>query len=86
MPKVSEFFGILIAMYFSDHSPSHFHAIYAQYEAKIGIDPIRVIEGQLPRRVLSLVFEWAAIYQSELKEDWELARAHEQLKRIPPLE
>jgi len=26
MPRISEFFGIVIAMYYNDHSPPHFHA------------------------------------------------------------
>ena len=35
-------------MYFDEHNPQHFHAIYAGNEAQIGIDPIAVIEGRLP--------------------------------------
>jgi hypothetical protein len=33
MPLVSRFFGISIYMYFDDHNPPHFHAIYNEYEA-----------------------------------------------------
>jgi len=86
MPRISEFFGIVISMFYKDHAPPHFHAAFGQYEATIGIDPIRLNQGQLPRRVQSLVFEWAAMYQAELRENWELARAGVPLKRIPPLD
>lgn len=86
MPRVSEFFGISIYMYYRDHLPPHFHAIYAQHEAEIGIDPIRVLEGNLPRRVRSLVFEWAAMYQEELRINWELTRQRVPLQDVPPLE
>ncbi|MGA9351224.1 MAG: DUF4160 domain-containing protein [Anaerolineae bacterium] len=86
MPRISEFFGIAIYMYYKDHSPPHFHAIYAQYDAAVGIDPVEVLEGILPRRVQSLVFEWAAMYQDELQANWELARAGLPLQRIPSLE
>ena len=86
MPRISEFFGIAIYMYYKEHAPPHFHAIYAQYDAAIGIDPIEVMEGNLPQRVQSLVFEWAAMYQDELRANWELARAGQPLRRIPPLE
>jgi hypothetical protein len=86
MPRISEFFGIAIYMYYKDHVPPHFHTIYAQYEAMVGIDPVEVLEGILPRRVQSLVFEWAAMYQDELQANWKLARAGEPLQRIPPLE
>jgi hypothetical protein len=86
MPRVSEFYGIAVYMYYKEHAPPHFHAIYAQYDTEIGIDPIRLIEGSLPRRVQSMVFEWAAMYQTELRENWDLARAGMPLRKIPPLE
>ena len=35
MPEVTRFFGIVVRMYFSDHSPAHFHAEYGEYEALI---------------------------------------------------
>ena len=35
MPRLSEFYGIVIYMYFADHNPPHFHAIYAEHEAPI---------------------------------------------------
>lgn len=38
MPTISEFFGILILMYYNDHAPPHFHAKYAEYEALIRIE------------------------------------------------
>jgi hypothetical protein len=40
MPRISEFFGIAIYMYYKEHVPPHFHAIYAQYDAAIGVDPV----------------------------------------------
>jgi len=86
MPRISEFFGIVISMFYKEHAPPHFHAIYGQSEAMIGIDPIQVIKGELPRRVQSLVFEWAAMVQPELRMNWELAEAKEPLKHISPLE
>jgi hypothetical protein len=86
MPRISDFLGIAIYMYFSEHGAPHFHAIYGQYEAVIGIDPITILDGRLPNRVRSLVFEWAAIYQNELRENWRLAREGEPLQGIPSLE
>jgi hypothetical protein len=26
MPRISQFYGVVIYMYFNDHLPSHFHA------------------------------------------------------------
>ena len=55
MPRISEFLGIAIYMYFSEHAPPHFHAIYGQYEAEILIEDREVLKGRLPGRALSLV-------------------------------
>lgn len=70
----------------SKHSPPHFHAIYGQFEAEIIIENSEILKGKLPVRALSLVKEWARKYKEQLTQDWELARDHEELKRIPPLE
>ncbi|MBI5839457.1 MAG: DUF4160 domain-containing protein [Chloroflexi bacterium] len=86
MPRIAEFFGVVISMFYKEHAPPHFHAAYGQFEASVTIDPIQINKGQLPPRVKSLVFEWAAMYQQELRENWDLARKGEPLKKIPPLE
>jgi hypothetical protein len=86
MPRVSEFFGIVIAIYFGDHAPPHFHAKYAEFEASIAIDTLRVVEGSLPRRALALVLEWADEHREELRANWDRAVGGEPLQRIRPLE
>jgi len=73
-------------MFYNDHEPHHFHAIYGEYRALVGIDPIAVLHGELPRRATSLILEWAALHQSELEDNWQRARAHAPLQRIPPLD
>jgi hypothetical protein len=57
MPRVSEFFGIVIYMYYNDHMPPHFHAEYAEHEAIYEIDTLDVTRGGLPRRAHALVVE-----------------------------
>ena len=86
MPRISEFYGIVIAMFYNDHEPHHFHAIYGEYRALIGIDPIAVLQGELPRRATSLILEWAALHQAELEDNWRRAREHAPLQRIAPLD
>jgi hypothetical protein len=44
-----------------------------------------VLEGDLPRRALRLVREWAELHQGELLENWQRARARQPLERIDPL-
>ena len=86
MPRISEFYGILIYMYYSDHGPPHFHAMYGRFEAVVAIDTALTVKGRLPKRASALVREWARLYRSELKENWKLACAHEQPHSIPPLD
>ncbi len=86
MPEISRFLGIIVAMYYNDHVPSHFHAQYGTFEAVIATDSGAIIEGRLPPRVLGLVQEWREYHRAELSEDWALARERKALKRIEPLE
>lgn len=85
MPTISTFYGILIQMYWNDHAPPHFHALYGEFEALVSIQTLDVIEGTLPRRALSLVLEWAQEHRAELFEDWELCEHNQQPKKIRPL-
>ena len=41
-------------MYEPDHPPPHFHAVYAEFEIVITIDPIGIYEGKIPPRALGL--------------------------------
>jgi hypothetical protein len=86
MPRISEFFGIAIYMYYRDHAPPHFHAIYAEHEAEIEIATANLLDGSLPRRVRTMVTEWALAYQLELQRNWNLARTGQPLNPIPPLD
>lgn len=85
MPTISVFYGILIQMFWQDHAPPHFHALYAEDEALIDIRTLEVIEGRLPRRALALVLEWAAEHRAELMEDWDLCAQMQTPKKIEPL-
>lgn len=86
MPEISRFFGIIIAMYFNDHAPPHFHVRYGGQKAVIGIDTLAVIEGTLSPRALGMVTEWAALHRRELMENWNLARQRAAMNPIAPLE
>ncbi len=85
MPVVSRFLGIIIAMYWDDHAPPHFHAKYAEYEITVNIRT-GVIEGKFPKRALRHVLEWYEIHREELIENWKLCQNDESPKPIEPLE
>ncbi len=71
MPEISRFYGILIKMYFNDHLPPHFHALYGEHNGLFSIDNLDIIEGDLPNRALKMVKEWAELYQDDLIAMWE---------------
>lgn len=86
MPVVSRFFGIVIALYWNDHAPPHFHAKYGGDEAVVEIESGRVLNGRLSNRAQVLVEEWRKIHQIELIRNWDLARQKKSLQDIAPLE
>jgi len=86
MPTISIFYGIMIQMFWDDHAPPHFHALYGEYEAIININSLEIIKGFMPKRALALVLEWATEHQIELLEDWKLCVQHQLPKKIAPLE
>jgi hypothetical protein len=86
MPRISEFFGISIYIYFEDHPPPHFHAFYAEHEALITIESLEILRGSLPPRALGLVVEWASQRRDELRRAWRQASRPEPVDPIQPLE
>lgn len=86
MPVISQFYGIIIRMFFNDHAPPHFHAVYRDYELIVGIQPIVVLRGRAPQRVRSMVLEWAVLHQQELLDDWQRCRDADAPQPIAPLE
>lgn len=85
MPEISRFLGIVIAIYYKDHPPSHFHATYGEYQVTVAIED-GVVTGEFPKRALKLVLEWYDLHKDELAANWQRARAGEPLEKIKPLE
>lgn len=84
MPVITRFYGMVIKMYFlgSEHNPPHIHAVYGEYLGVIDIQTLEMLEGDLPRKGLSMVQEWAGRYQAELLEMWKT----QNFRTLPPLE
>lgn len=82
MPEISRFYGIVIKLFFGDHPPPHFHAVYGENVGLFNIDTLEMIEGDLPIRAKKLVVEWAKINKNELNKMWDSQEFH----RLPPLE
>ena len=78
-------YGIVIAMYFNDHTPPHFHAKYSGYEALFDFEA-NVFQGELPGRAVNFVQEWIALHKAELVDNWQRAKTGQPLNYIAPLE
>lgn len=85
MPKISEFFGISIYVYYREHLPPHFHALYGGQEVLVAIEDLSIVAGSLPPRAMGMVTEWASQHARELQRVWEQAMRHEPLGSIEPL-
>ncbi len=86
MPRSAEFYGMVIEMYYDEHEPPHSHVLYGGSRGAVAIAGSRLLRGRLPRRVLTLVREWAGINRVALEENWDRARKSQPLRRIRPLE
>lgn len=72
MPLISQFYGILIRMFFMDkehHHLPHFHAVYGEYSGTFTLDG-EPIASNIPKRQLKLISAWATIHEDELKALW----------------
>lgn len=86
MPRICEFFGVVISMYYNDHHPPHFHATYAEHEALCAIDTLEILAGELPRRPRAFVVEWASLHREALRANGDRARQGLPLEPIAPLD
>lgn len=74
-----------ITMYWKDHMPPHFHAVYGGNEVIVSIKELEVLDGTLPNKQLKMLLGWAAFHQEELMENWALAQDKQELFSIEPL-
>lgn len=84
MPTISMFYGILIRMYYDDHTPPHLHAIYGEETASYDFNG-ELLNGALPNKQHKLVVAWIEIHKEELQANWKLAQDGEQFFKIEPL-
>lgn len=85
MPVLSKFYGIIIRMAFSEAFGAHFHATYGDAEIVVGLSPLRIIQGDAPRRVRDLVLEWAQTHYLDLLHAWTRCATAKPVEPIAPL-
>jgi len=86
MPELSRFYGIIVRMFYGDHPPPHFHAVYQGDKISVNIITLEVTEGRMSRRAQGLVLEWAQLHRDELRQAWDMASRNREPSKIQPLE
>jgi hypothetical protein len=86
MPVLSKFYGIVIRMLFSRMLPGQFHAFYQDAELVVWVAPVRIINGEAPRRMRAMVLEWGRQHEQELMQAWSRCRAALPPRPIQPLD
>lgn len=83
MPILSQFYGIIIKMYFqqSEHNPPHIHVTHSGDMAEFSIKTGQVLEGKLPPKETAMVKIWLSLHRNELLEIWNT----QDFKKIAPL-
>lgn len=87
MPVISQFYGIIVKMFFNDndkHHSEHIHVEYAEYEATFDFEG-NLLSGKLPPKQIKLIQAWIIIHQEELKALWNLINQDGTYFKIEPL-
>ncbi|MEI6779685.1 MAG: DUF4160 domain-containing protein [Verrucomicrobiota bacterium] len=66
MPVLAKFCGIVIRRLIDHTFGTHFHAFYGDSELVIGLNPLRVIQGEAPPWVRDWALDWVEQYQGKL--------------------
>lgn len=85
MPIISQFFGIIVRMFYNEHNPPHIHVEYSGNKAIFDFLG-NILNGDLKSKTATkLIREWIDLNVDELNEDWELARHGKTIKPVDPL-
>lgn len=84
MPTISQFYGLVVFMNYSEHPPAHFHVRYQGQEVSVEIQS-GMVTGKMSRRALQMIFAWMELHQEELMDNWVRAQNREPLRPISPL-
>ena len=86
MPYISMFFGVIIRMFYKEHSPPHFHAVYQGQKGVFDFDG-NIVRGSMKSKTAKkLIKEWALLHREELMENWRNMEMGKQRNRIAPLD
>jgi len=87
MPIISQFYGIIITMFYNKpeiHHKPHLHARYNGLKASYDLDSNK-ISGDMPLKQDKLIQAWIQIHKEELNSLWILMREENKYFKIKPL-
>ncbi len=70
MPTIYILDSIKILIFYYDHSPPHFHAIYNEFEELITIQDLETLRGEIPSRQKRKLMIWAHTNKEFLIVKW----------------
>lgn len=88
MPIISQFYGIIISMFFLEseqHHIPHLHARYNGNKATYDFESNK-INGKMPIKQDKLIQAWIQIHKEELNSLWILMRDENEYFKIKPLD
>lgn len=85
MPTISRFYGIVIQIYWRDHPPPHFHAVYQDDFGVFAIADCSLIAGNIAPQQRKRVRQWWELHSDDIAFAWQQARQNEEPNRIEPL-
>lgn len=84
MPKISEFKGMKIYVYFDDHDPPHFH-VRGEDKAEIYINTGKYKNGLLPLKKQRDIIVWLNKHRNDIMKTWKDCQEFKEPRKIPPL-
>lgn len=87
MPIISQFYGIIVSMYFNEnnkHNIPHIHIRYNEYKASYDFEA-NILNGSLPVKQTKLIEAWIIIHKEELITLWKLMKEEGGMFKIKPL-
>ena len=76
LPIISQFYGIIVSMFFNDterHHKPHIHVQYAEYHCVFDFDG-NILVGNIPNKQRKIVEAWIALRQEELNALWKVVQ------------
>ncbi len=87
MPIVSQFYGIIVKMYFDEntkHNKPHLHARYAEFKASFDFEG-NILNGDFPTKQRKMIEAWIILHREELDALWTTIQNRDEFFKINPL-